>query len=163
MGSVTLTILLVLTSTTPEPSGSSVMLPSVSCEDIVLEVILILPIVTVVNALGDGFIDTAPDETSKSAVAKDAIPLFDTVASSPAIVIVLSDTVVSIPSPPVKFSVSVSKSTGSSEPLSAPIVSWVVSWAQLNPPLPSVLRYLLAVPSSGQVYVYEVHTAFGAL
>ena len=48
---------------------------------------------------------TAPDDTSKSALAKEAIPLLLVDASSPAIVISSSLTVVSIPSPPEKVKV----------------------------------------------------------
>ena len=44
---------------------------------------------------------TAPDDTEKSADAKEATPLFDVEASSPAIVNVSPETDVSIPSPPV--------------------------------------------------------------
>ena len=44
-------------------------------------------------------IDTAPDDTLKSAVAKDATPLLVVVASSPVMLILLFDTVVLIPSP----------------------------------------------------------------
>ena len=53
------------------------------------------------------FVETAPDVTSKLAVAKEAIPLLVVVASSPAIVNTLFVTVVSIPSPPVNVNVSV--------------------------------------------------------
>ena len=53
---------------------------------------------------------TAPLETVKSLESKDAIPLLDVVASSPAIVIVLEVADVSIPSPPATVSVSLSKS-----------------------------------------------------
>ena len=44
---------------------------------------------------------TAPEDTEKSADAKEATPLFDVDASSPAIVNVSPETEVSIPSPPV--------------------------------------------------------------
>ena len=43
---------------------------------------------------------TAPEDTVKSSELKDATPLLDAVASSPAIVIVAPDAEVSIPSPP---------------------------------------------------------------
>ena len=43
---------------------------------------------------------TAPEDTVKSSELKDAIPLLDAVASSPAIVTVAPDAEVSIPSPP---------------------------------------------------------------
>ena len=46
------------------------------------------------------FMVTAPDDTAKLSELKDATPLLDVVASSPAIVISSSLTVVSIPSPP---------------------------------------------------------------
>ena len=51
------------------------------------------------------FTVTAPELTPKSSLENDATPLFEVVASSPAIVIVSSETVVSIPSPPVNDSV----------------------------------------------------------
>ena len=51
------------------------------------------------------FAVTAPLETVKFAFAKEATPLFEVLASSAAIVIVSSDTVVSIPSPPVNVKV----------------------------------------------------------
>ena len=44
---------------------------------------------------------TSPDDTPKSFESKDAIPLFEVVASSPAKVIVPEDSVTSIPSPAV--------------------------------------------------------------
>ena len=46
---------------------------------------------------------TAPDETAKSSELNEAIPLLDVVASSPAIVKVGPEIVVSIPSPPKKL------------------------------------------------------------
>ena len=61
---------------------------------------------------------TAPLATVNCELLNDARPLFDVVASSPAIVIVLSDTVVSIPSPPVKVKVSPVENE-SFDPLSA--------------------------------------------
>ena len=51
------------------------------------------------------FAVTAPLETVKFAFAKEAIPLFEVVASSPDIVTVLSVTAVSIPSPAAKVSI----------------------------------------------------------
>ena len=48
-------------------------------------------------------------------------------------------TVVSIPSPPVKFKVSLSKETASSEPLSAPTVKLEDTVAKLTAPLPFVI------------------------
>ena len=53
------------------------------------------------------FIVTAPLDTLKLSELKEAIPLFDVVASSPAIVTVSELTLVSIPSPPAIVSVSV--------------------------------------------------------
>ena len=50
--------------------------------------------------------DTAPDDTPKSADTKDAIPLFESVASSPTKVTVPEDSVTSIPSPAVNVIVS---------------------------------------------------------
>ena len=47
--------------------------------------------------------ETAPDDTVKFAVAKDAIPLFVTLASSPAIVIIPAPSVISTPSPAVSI------------------------------------------------------------
>ena len=71
------------------------------------------------------FIVTAPDDTSKSALANEAIPLLEVDASSPAIVISSSLTVVSIPSPPenVKVEPVVNESF---EPLSAASVNDVL-------------------------------------
>ena len=43
--------------------------------------------------------DTAPEETEKSVLVNEAIPLLDVEASSPAIVKVSPEAVVSIPSP----------------------------------------------------------------
>ena len=68
------------------------------------------------------FTVTAPELTEKSSLEKDAIPLLDVVASSPAIVISSSDTVVSIPSPPEKVSVLPVEKL-SFEPLSAASVN----------------------------------------
>ena len=53
---------------------------------------------------------TAPLETVKSSELNEATPLLDVLASSPAIVIVLLDAEVSIPSPPAMVNVSLSKS-----------------------------------------------------
>ena len=53
---------------------------------------------------------TAPELTLKSSELNDATPLLDVVASSPAIVIVVPDAEVSIPSPPDTVSVSEPKS-----------------------------------------------------
>ena len=61
---------------------------------------------------------TAPLDTVNCELLNDARPLFDVLASSPAIVIVLSDTVVSIPYPPVKVKVSPVENE-SFDPLSA--------------------------------------------
>lgn len=132
VGSVTFTILELFTSTVPDPLGLSETLPLVLVLEISLplrvrlstsievrpfkSVLLVpraiasVPIVTLEFA--NCVLDTAPEvivttplETVKSALAKDAIPLFEVVANSPAIVIVLSLTVVSIPSPPVNVNV----------------------------------------------------------
>ena len=51
------------------------------------------------------FTVTAPELTEKSSLENDAIPLLEVVANSPAMVIVSSETVVSIPSPPVNVNV----------------------------------------------------------
>ena len=61
---------------------------------------------------------TAPLATVNCELLNDARPLFVVLASSPAIVIWLSDTVVSIPSPPVKVKVSPVENE-SFDPLSA--------------------------------------------
>ncbi len=53
---------------------------------------------------------TAPLETVKSSESKDATPLLDVDASSPAIVTVLPVAEVSMPSPPAIVKVSLSKS-----------------------------------------------------
>ena len=53
---------------------------------------------------------TSPEETVKSVPSKVATPAFVSVASSPAIVIVLPVAEVSIPSPPAIVNVSLSKS-----------------------------------------------------
>ena len=82
---------------------------------------------------------TAPDETSKSAEAKDAIPLLDAVASSPAIVIALFATVVSIPSPPKNVRVSPVLNV-SLEPLSAASVNDVETEPNESVPEPFVLE-----------------------
>ena len=70
------------------------------------------------------FTVTAPELTEKSSLEKDAIPLLDVVASSPAMVISSSDTVVSIPSPPEKVNVLPVEKL-SFEPLSAASVKLV--------------------------------------
>ena len=67
---------------------------------------------------------TLPDDTEKSLASNFAIPLFDELASSPAISIWLFDTDVLIPSPAAKVIVSPSV-TGSGVPLSAVIVNAV--------------------------------------
>ena len=63
----------------------------------------------------------------------------DVLASSPAIVIALLLTVVSIPSPPVKVNVSPVLNV-SLEPLSAANDNELVTVPKLNAPEPSVLR-----------------------
>ena len=83
---------------------------------------------------------TAPEDTAKLSELKDAIPLFDVVASSPAIVISSSDTVVSIPSPPVNVKV-LPVVNVSFEPLSAAIVNEPDGIAaKLKLPEPSVFK-----------------------
>lgn len=70
-------------------------------------------------------IDTAPDDTVKSADAKEATPFADAVASSPAIDISSSETVVVIPLPPLNVNVPPVLNV-SLEPLSAASESvWV--------------------------------------
>ena len=70
------------------------------------------------------FIVTAPDDTAKLSELNEATPLLDVVASSPAIVIASSETVVSIPSPPVNVKVLPVEKL-SFEPLSAASVKLV--------------------------------------
>ena len=82
---------------------------------------------------------TAPLDIEKSVPSKDAIPLLLDVASSAAIVISLLDTVVSIPSPPVKSKVSLTKDTVSFDPLSAPTDKVVDIVAKLTAPEPFVV------------------------
>ena len=89
---------------------------------------------------------TAPDVTAKSAVANEAIPLFDVVASSPVIVIVLADTAVSIPSPAAKVSVSPVLTT-SAVPDSAATVNELITVANVKLPEPSVCKNCDAEPS----------------
>ena len=62
------------------------------------------------------FTVTSPEDTVKSVPSKVAIPGFVSVASSPAIVIVLPEPDVSIPSPPDIVSVSLSKSIDNAPP-----------------------------------------------
>ena len=71
---------------------------------------------------------TAPAVTVKSASAKEAIPLLDVLASSPAIVIVLSVTATSIPSQPETVNVSVRRFTVS-VPVSPAIERFVATSA----------------------------------
>ena len=104
---------------------------------------------------------TAPDETSKSAEANDAIPLLDEVASSPTIVISLFDTVVSIPVPPVNVSVSLVLNV-SLEPLSAASVNELDIAPNDNAPEPFVFRNSFAFPSAvGSVNVTLAASALG--
>ena len=99
------------------------------------------------------FADTAPLDTVKFVELKDAIPLLLVLASSPAMVIVLSDTVVSIPSPPVKVKVSLIRETLSLLPESAPTVRIVEIVVKLTAPEPSVISACPLVPSAvGSVY-----------
>ena len=73
---------------------------------------------------------TAPELTAKLSELNDAIPLLDVVASSPAIVIVLEEPEVSIPSPPAIVSVSESKSMFNAPPESPwKSKSWAVTCA----------------------------------
>ena len=107
--------------------------------------------------------ETAPLDTSKCELLNDATPLLDVLASSPAIVIWLSDTVVSIPSPPVKVKVSPVENE-SFDPLSAASDKLDTTVPKLNWPEPSVLRNWPFEPSpSGNVNVVFEVTAFGAL
>ena len=120
-----------------EPWGSSIKSPPA----VVLSVFPVkrmLPILTVLKAL---VVDreTAPEETLKSVESNCAIPLFVLEASSPAIVIVLFETVVSIPSPPVKVRSSPVLIT-SSLPLSALRVSVETTVAKSNCPAPFVFK-----------------------
>ena len=106
---------------------------------------------------------TAPDETSKSAEAKDATPLLDAVASSAAIVISSSETVVSIPSPPENVNVPPVLNV-SLEPLSAASESVCVTVPKDNAPEPFVFKNWSEEPSAaGNVNVTFAARAFGDL
>ena len=83
-----------------------------------------MPVVSVPRATPLSLIVTTPLETKKLSVLNDATPLFDDVASSPSILILLLDTVVLIPSPASKVIVS-PKETLSLVPVSAEIVNAV--------------------------------------
>ena len=86
----------------------------------------------------------------------------DVLASSPAIVIVLSDTVVSIPSPPVNVNVS-PVDIESLDPLSAANDKVDTTVPKLKVPEPSVFRNWPFEPSAaGRVYVVSVVIAFAA-
>ena len=159
VGSVTFIILEVFTLTVPDPFGFNERAPLafvvlISLPSKVKLSTLTTPDVNEVNpAIEDvvapgfnalepsvvAFTLTAPLDTEKSVESKDAPPLLPVVASSAAILIVLLLTVVSIPSPPVKFKVSLSKETASSEPLSAPTVKLEDTVAKLTAPLPFVI------------------------
>ena len=82
---------------------------------------------------------TAPDVTLKSSELNDAIPLLPDVASSPVIVMVLSVTAVSIPSPPVNVIVS-PVLTESFEPESAARLNVLTTVANDKLPEPSVCK-----------------------
>ena len=106
---------------------------------------------------------TAPLDTVNCELLNDARPLFVVLASSPAMVIWLSDTVVSIPSPPVKVKVSPVENE-SFDPLSAANDKLDTTVPKLNWPEPSVLRNWPFEPSpSGNVKVVFDVTAFGDL
>ena len=82
---------------------------------------------------------TAPADVSKCAELNEATPLFDVEASSPAIVMVLSVTVVSIPSPPENVMVS-PVLTESLLPLSAAILNVLTTVPNDKLPAPSVFK-----------------------
>ena len=90
---------------------------------------------------------TSPDVTSKSAVLNVAIPLLESVAVSAVIVITLSVTAVSTPSPPVNVITS-PVFTVSFDPVSAPILSVLTTVPNDKLPEPSVFKYWFAVPSA---------------
>ena len=58
------------------------------------------PVRLTAPTIAESFVVTAPDVTVNLLVSNDAMPLFDVVASSPAIVSVVHVAEVSIPSPP---------------------------------------------------------------
>ena len=90
---------------------------------------------------------TTPDDTEKLSELNEATPLLDVLASSPAIVISSSDTVVSIPSPPVNVSVPPVENE-SLLPLSAASVKVLVIEPNDKTPEPSVFRNCHALPSA---------------
>ena len=99
-------------TTTCVNPGSAVIVPP---RDVSVEPIVIPSFTSLAFAIDpascafdtpNALIVTAPDDTAKSAVANEATPLLVVLASSPEIVIVLFDTAVSIPSPPVYVNVS---------------------------------------------------------
>ena len=95
----------------------------------------------------NALIVTSPDEVSKSALLNVAIPLLLSEASSPVIVISLSDTTVSIPVPPVNVIVS-PVLTESFEPVSAAILNVLTTVPNDRLPEPSVLKNCPDVPSA---------------
>ena len=90
---------------------------------------------------------TSPDDTANEAVLNVAIPLLLSEASSPEIVIVLSDTTVSTPVPPVNVIVS-PVLTESFEPESAAILNVLTTVPNYRLPEPSVFKNWPAEPSA---------------
>ena len=128
-----LVILALETLITPVPFGSKTILPFVFVDEIVLPSIVILSTSTDVNPFKSVIVPpsdvssepivipslascafetppdlilTAPEDTEKSADAKEATPLFDVDASSPAIVNVSPETAVVMLVPPATVNVS---------------------------------------------------------
>ena len=89
---------------------------------------------------------TAPDETSKSAVAKDAIPLLLSVASSAENVTVLFVTAVLIPSPAANSNVSPVLNVSVLEPSES--VNDVLTESNDSSPEPFVFKNSPALPSA---------------
>lgn len=154
VGSVTFTILELFTSTVPAPFGFSEISPFVSVLVISLPLRFKLSTVNDVSpatsvVVAPGFNEeepsvialtaTAPLVTVKSVASKEATPLFEVLASSAAIVIVSSDTVVSIPSPPVNVKVPPVLNV-SLVPESADSVKLDVTVANSKSPFESFLR-----------------------
>ena len=81
------------------------------------------PALIAVEPIVVALVVTAPELTAKFAVANDATPLFDTVASSPENVTVLPDSATSIPSPAAKI---MSESSRLNVSLSAPATTFIV-------------------------------------
>ena len=138
VGFVTLIILLLFASMWCRACGSSIKSPP-AVVLIVLPSNLMLSTLSCWKVLGVVDRETSPLVTSKSLESNCAIPLFVVEASSSSIVIVLFETVVSIPSPPVKVRSSPVLIT-SSLPLSALRVNEETTVSNPNCPAPFVFK-----------------------